>query len=133
MTLSELKRKNEQSGGVFFNRRTMHFWGDTMKGFSIRKNGLVGVIVTRKRDGTEWRFNAETGRQTDSGLPKPSEESHLNELGDKLAAMLNIPLYGSERDSEGRLRWDIQGGNKTGLGLLRTIERFLSEAKAIPF
>jgi hypothetical protein len=58
----------------------------------------------------------------------PNEEAKLNAVGDKLAEMLNIPLDSAySPDSQGRKRWRIEGGNKTGVGLLRTIERFIEE------
>jgi hypothetical protein len=57
----------------------------------------------------------------------PAEEAKMNAVGDKLAETLNIPRAGNERDSQGRLRWDIQGGSHTGIGLLRAIERVLAE------
>jgi hypothetical protein len=57
----------------------------------------------------------------------PAEEAKMNAVGDKLAETLNIPRAGDGRDSQGRVRWDVQGGDKTGIGVLRTIERVLAE------
>jgi hypothetical protein len=61
----------------------------------------------------------------------PAEEAKMNAVGDKLAEALNIPFDDAySPDSQGRKRWAIAGGNKTGIGLLRTIERVLSEEVA---
>lgn len=57
----------------------------------------------------------------------PAEEAKLNAVGDTLAELLNIPRAGNGWDSQGRVRWDIQGGSHTGIGLLRTIERIIAE------
>lgn len=58
----------------------------------------------------------------------PAEEAKMNAVGDKLAEALNIPFDNAySPDAQGRKRWAVQGGNKTGIGLLRTIERVLSE------
>ena len=60
----------------------------------------------------------------------PAEEAKLNAVGDKLAETLNIPQVLHGRDSAGRIRWAIQGGTHTGIGVLRTIERVITEQVA---
>jgi len=65
----------------------------------------------------------------------PAEEEKLNAVGDKLAEILNIPAHLGEGmffglDTQGRHRWKTTEGTKTGIGLLRTIERVLSEQVA---
>ena len=59
----------------------------------------------------------------------PDQEAVLNNIGDKLARMLQMRIYSDKpRDSMGRTRWATSEGDKTGLGLIRTIERFFEEA-----
>ena len=59
-----------------------------------------------------------------------TEENKLNKIGDELAERLNIPLDSDNSpDSTGRKRWSLRDGNKTGLGLLRTLEGFFIEMK----
>ena len=63
----------------------------------------------------------------------PEEEAKANALGDKLAQDV-LGLREATQwspDSMGRKRWYLPDGNKTGLGLLRTIERFAEEQIAI--
>ena len=64
MTLSQLATLNKASGGHFFNRDTMAFFGDTMKNFTIKNHpdNRKLVIVTRKTDGRKWNFDKATGR-----------------------------------------------------------------------
>lgn len=62
MTIYELKQLHEKSGGYFFSRRTMHFFGDRMKDFSIKKIDDIKVEVTHKGRGKRWLFNSITGR-----------------------------------------------------------------------
>lgn len=40
MTIYELKSLNVANGGNFFNRKTMRFFGDTLKGFGVRRGWL---------------------------------------------------------------------------------------------
>jgi hypothetical protein len=59
----------------------------------------------------------------------PKEEAEANAFGDKLAKDvlgLQMDNYATP-DSQGRKRWRLPGGNKTGLGLLLTLERFFDE------
>jgi len=37
MTPSELKRNVEETGSFFFSRKTMKFFGDTMKNYGVRQ------------------------------------------------------------------------------------------------
>ena len=63
MTIYELKRRNRLNGGCFFLRENLKANQETLKGFSIvRDVDPAQVVVTRKRDGKAWRFNAFTGR-----------------------------------------------------------------------
>jgi hypothetical protein len=59
----------------------------------------------------------------------PEEEAKANVFGDKLAQdVLGLEIDRSASpDSQGRIRWKLPGGNKTGVGLLRTMERFFEE------
>jgi hypothetical protein len=59
----------------------------------------------------------------------PKEEAKANEFGDKLAReVLGLQVdRNASPDSQGRTRWKMPGGNKTGVGLLRTMERFFEE------
>ena len=55
----------------------------------------------------------------------PDQEAALNAIGDKLARMLQMHTNSDKpRDSMGRTRWLTADGDKTGLGLIRTIEGF---------
>jgi hypothetical protein len=62
MTIYELKQLNTKNGGVFFHRDNMKANRETMKDFSIRKLDKDTVLVTNKKTGTEYKFNANTGR-----------------------------------------------------------------------
>jgi hypothetical protein len=63
MTIYKLKQRNIADGGHFFDRATMKQFGDTLKGFGVRRDvDPAQVIVTRKRDGKSWRFDVATGR-----------------------------------------------------------------------
>lgn len=69
ITIYELKRRNIANGGMFFERRTMRFCGDTLKNFKISRDvDPTQVIVSRVRKTSaggmpkSWRFNKETGR-----------------------------------------------------------------------
>jgi len=58
----------------------------------------------------------------------PAEEEKLNTVGDKLACKFKMSFDGATSpDSQGRHRWKTTEGTKTGIGLLRTIERLMSE------
>jgi hypothetical protein len=59
----------------------------------------------------------------------PKEEAKANAFGDKLASeVLGLKVdTDASPDSQGRTRWMMPGGNKTGLGLLLTLERFFEE------
>ena len=61
----------------------------------------------------------------------PEEEAKANAFGDKLAReVLGLKVESAySPDSRGRTRWKMAEsiGNKTGLGLLRTLERFFEE------
>ena len=58
----------------------------------------------------------------------PAEEAKLNTVGDGIARALKMSVdYDASPDSQGRTRWRTNIGNKTGIGLLRTIERHISE------
>lgn len=55
------------------------------------------------------------------------EEAKLNEVGDRLANMLGMQVDSAySPDSQGRTRWKTSVGNKTGIGLLRTVESFIA-------
>lgn len=55
----------------------------------------------------------------------PDQEAVLNNIGDKLARMLQMRIHPDRpRDSMGRTRWLTTDGDKTGLGLIHTIEGF---------
>jgi len=61
----------------------------------------------------------------------PAEEEKLNAVGDKLACKFKMSFDGATSpDSQGRHRWKTTEGTKTGIGLLRTIERLISEEVA---
>ena len=63
MTIYELKKRNTEHGGKFFSRDAMKTWRDTLKGLSVSRDvDPLQVIVTRKKTGTAWRFNVNTGR-----------------------------------------------------------------------
>lgn len=69
MTIYQLKALNEQNGGLFFSRRAMHFFGDTMRNFGMRKGKQPDtVVVYRKRAMkphiplSQWTFSTKTGR-----------------------------------------------------------------------
>lgn len=64
------------------------------------------------------------------GAPKLTEDQ-LNALGDKLAEKLGL-LDRGDVDTQGRVRWFTEDGEKTGLGLLRTLARYLSEIETQP-
>lgn len=61
MTIYDLKVLNLRAGGFFFTRNNMRFAGDTMKSFSFHDNKDGTADVTRKRDGTKWVFDTNTG------------------------------------------------------------------------
>lgn len=65
----------------------------------------------------------------------PEEEAKANDFGDKLAReVLGLKVENTySPDSLGRTRWRMAEGigNKTGLGLLRTLERFFEETISI--
>ena len=63
----------------------------------------------------------------------PAEEAKANEFGDKLAReVLGLKVDDAySPDSQGRTRWKMIGGNKTGLGLLLTLERFFEGQIAV--
>lgn len=61
MTIYDLKALGTRSGGHFFTRNNMKFAKDTMKSFSFKDHKNGTATVTRKRDGTEWKFNTTTG------------------------------------------------------------------------
>lgn len=60
-TIHDIKYVTETKGpGFFFSRKTMRFFKDTMKSFSVsNKNGET--IVTHKTRGTMWKFNPDNG------------------------------------------------------------------------
>ena len=61
----------------------------------------------------------------------PAEEAKLNKVGDAVARALELCVdHNASYDSQGRTRWKLNIGNKTGIGLLRTIERVLNEQVA---
>ena len=63
MTIYQLKKLNVANGGNFFHKRTLKLWGDTLKGFSVvRAIDPYEVVVTRKKSGKAWIFDADTGR-----------------------------------------------------------------------
>ena len=37
MTISEIKRRTEENAPYFFTRKTLQFFGQTMRSFSVRK------------------------------------------------------------------------------------------------
>lgn len=58
-----------------------------------------------------------------------AEETKLNKVGDDLARTLELCVdHDASPDSQGRYRWKTNVGNKTGIGLLRLIERHITEA-----
>jgi hypothetical protein len=65
----------------------------------------------------------------------PAEEAKANEFGDKLAReVLGLKVDDAySPDSQGRIRWMMAPGigNKTGIGLLRQMERFFEEQIAV--
>lgn len=67
-----------------------------------------------------------------------TEENKLNEVGDRLANLLGMKVdHDNSPDSQGRTRWRTAIGNKTGLGLIRTIESHVagelrSMGRAVP-
>jgi hypothetical protein len=67
-----------------------------------------------------------------------TEENKLNEVGDRLATLLGMKVdHEASPDSQGRTRWRTTIGNKTGVGLLRTIESHIagelrSMGRAVP-
>jgi hypothetical protein len=57
-----------------------------------------------------------------------AEETKLNDAGDRLANLLGMKVdRDASPDSDGRTRWITSVGNKTGLGLFLTLERFISQ------
>jgi hypothetical protein len=63
MTIYELKQRNIESGGCFFDRKNLKANRETLKGFSVVRDVDPDlVVVTRKRDGRAWLFNKATGR-----------------------------------------------------------------------
>jgi hypothetical protein len=59
----------------------------------------------------------------------PEEEAVSNAFGDKLAReVLGLEIDSAySPDNQGRIRWKMPGGNKTGIGLLLTLERAFEE------
>lgn len=52
MTVSELKAKTQETEPFFFSRKTMKFFGDTMKNYGVRtfkKDGKTIYELYRKR------------------------------------------------------------------------------------
>jgi len=47
-TLAEIRLRNRDTGGNFFDRRTMRFFGDTMRSFKVRHRGGL-VLLERVR------------------------------------------------------------------------------------
>lgn len=79
MTISDIKRLNEQNGGKFFSRENMRFFGDTLKNYGVGRGYLPNtVLVYRKRAMkphvplTRWLFSTLTGRvvQQQKDLPE---------------------------------------------------------------
>lgn len=64
MTIYDLKVLNLRAGGFFFTRNNMKFAKDTMKSFSFKDHKNGTATVTRKRDGTKWTFDTNTGLVT---------------------------------------------------------------------
>ena len=63
-TKSEIRASNEQAGYYYFSRKTMNFFGQTMRDFKVinRKDGRVIVYAPRKFGGlTVGEFVPETG------------------------------------------------------------------------
>lgn len=48
MTPSELKYHVEQTGSNFFDRRTLKFFGDTMKNYGVCDNGDTWELFRKK-------------------------------------------------------------------------------------
>lgn len=43
MTPSELKANVENTGSVFFTRKSMKFFGDTMRNYSVYADEIIGI------------------------------------------------------------------------------------------
>lgn len=63
MTPSELKRKVEATGSVFFTRKTMRFFGDTMRNYSVR-----GPVQIETWSGTATVYALDRKRPVKNGL-----------------------------------------------------------------
>lgn len=48
MTASKLKAKVEATGSYFFTRKTMRFFGDTMRNYGVRDTGDAWELYRKK-------------------------------------------------------------------------------------
>ena len=69
MTITELKKLNEQNGGCFFDRGSMKASGDTMRGFKLETLQDGVIKLTRKNRGGAFYFYPLTGRITRYTFP----------------------------------------------------------------
>lgn len=59
-SVTNIRKRNIESGGHFFDKATMKAWGDTVRDFE-RYIESGRVILRNKRNGNEYVFNTETG------------------------------------------------------------------------
>lgn len=71
MTIYEIKRRTEQSSPYFFSRKTLQFFGQTMRSFSVRKQPEGKYLISapmmdrftgRRMGETKRLFNPETNQ-----------------------------------------------------------------------
>ncbi len=63
MTPSELKAKVEETGSHFFNRKTMKFFGDTMRNFAVS-----GPMEIETHDGKRVAYQLRRRKPVKSGI-----------------------------------------------------------------
>jgi len=47
MTIYEIKQRSEETNPYFFSRKTLQFFGQTLKSFSVKKHG-DGYLISAK-------------------------------------------------------------------------------------
>lgn len=66
MTIHEIKRRVEARGSHFFDRKTLRFFGQTMKSFSVRKLTATTWLISAPIIDKDRRFQGATVVMFDS-------------------------------------------------------------------
>lgn len=62
MTISKLAQLNKANDGHFFDRKTMKGNGETLRSFKAEPHSNGITLVTRIRDGRQYKFTNADGR-----------------------------------------------------------------------